>query len=139
MPVHRHPVASGRKGSVFRGSRWGADRSAGVNVPACSLAGCASRGVVLRKLFAARRAAGYVQHRHQRTGEETDVALDMIVSNLSALEENAAMLAAMGRRHADYGAKLNITRWSLNCSSNRWVNCWARPRMRTRFRNGGWR
>lgn len=108
MPVHRHPVASGRKGSVLSGIPLDA---ALIERLAKTYRLVRAQDVRLAELFytklfaAAPGLRGMFSTDINVQARKLTLALDMIVSNLSAPEENAAMLAAMGRRHADYGAK----------------------------------
>lgn len=108
MPVHRHPVASSRGSESLE--RLPLDRAL-IGRLRESFATIRQHGNRLGETFYSRLFAAAP---HLRAMFRTDLAsqtdklmasLDAIVTNLAAPEQNAAMLAALGKRHAGYGAR----------------------------------
>lgn len=108
MPMRRHPVAASRL----------PDHLAAIPIDHALIARLEASFALLRqqsanlgavfyaKLFA---AAPHLRSMFRTAPEEQAAklvaSLDTIVRNLAAPEANAAMLSALGRRHAGYGAR----------------------------------
>ncbi len=108
MPVHRHPIANATTSEPL--SRIPLDRGLIERLRA-SYDKTREQDIRLAEIFYAKL---FTAAPHLRSMFSTDVreqarkltgALDMIVANLASPEENSAMLTAMGKRHAGYGAK----------------------------------
>lgn len=108
MPVHRHPIANAKTSGPL--SRIPLDAGL-IERLRLSYEKAREQDIRLAEIFYAKLFAAAP---HLRTMFSTDVrdqarkltaALDMIVANLASPDENAAMLTAMGRRHAGYGAR----------------------------------
>jgi hemoglobin-like flavoprotein len=108
MPVHRHPVATSKGGSPL--SKLPLDRAL-VHRLEASFAPIRDSGLRFGEIFYAKLFAAAPQLRPlfrsdpQAQTEKLVASLDAIVRNLLDPDENAAMLAALGKRHAGYGVK----------------------------------
>ena len=108
MPMRRHPVAVAKQQSQF--ASLPLDHALVVRL-AASFGRLREHGLRLGEIFYAKLFAAAPHLRPLfREGPEKQAAkliasLDIIVRNLTAPGENAAMLAALGRRHSAYGAK----------------------------------
>jgi len=108
MPVHRHPVATSKPGGKLSTlpldhaligrlrSSYQLVQESGLQFGEIFYGKLFAAAPHLRSLF---RSDPTVQT------QKLVAALDAIVRNLVDPEENAAMLAALGKRHAGYGAK----------------------------------
>ncbi len=108
MPVHRHPIVPPTVTDDLRGiplddaltqrlrRSYEAVRAEGTRLADLFYASLFARAPELRPLF---RTDPRVQ------AQKLLSSLDAIVKNLEAPGENAAMLAALGERHAGYGAR----------------------------------
>lgn len=108
MPVRRHPVATSKGEHTL--SNLPVDGALIARLKASFLI-VREHGVRLAEIFYAKLFAAAP---HLRPLFRADIAsqsekliasLDAIVRNLEAPHENAEMLAALGKRHAGYGAK----------------------------------
>jgi len=108
MPIHRHPIAAPKGDEPL--ARVPLDRELIARLKT-SYRIVRENGLRLAEIFYARLFAAAPHLRPMFRTEPTIQAeklitsLDAIVRNLEAPEENAEMLAALGRRHAGYGAK----------------------------------
>ncbi|MFN0133379.1 MAG: globin domain-containing protein [Phycisphaerales bacterium] len=108
MPVKRHPIAATADGASLTGlpidtaligrlkATYDRVRSNELRLAEVFYAKLFAAAPPLRQLF---RGDPNAQ------AQKLTAALDAVVRNLEHPAENAAMLAALGRRHADYGAK----------------------------------
>lgn len=108
MPVHRHPVADTKAPGPL--AQVPLDHALIARLRA-SYAVVRQRDLKLAEIFYARLFAAAPHLRPMFRGEPAVQAakliasLDAIVQNLVDPQANAAMLAALGKRHAGYGAK----------------------------------
>jgi len=108
MPIHRHPIATPKGTEPL--AHVPLDRELIARLKT-SYRLVRENGLRLAEIFYAKLFASAPQLRPMfRTepsvqAEKLIASLDAIVRNLESPEENAEMLAALGRRHAGYGAK----------------------------------
>lgn len=108
MPIHRHPIAVPKGSEPL--THVPLDRELIARLKT-SYRMVRENGLGLAEIFYAKLFAAAPHLRPMFRTEPTIQAekliasLDAIVRNLEAPEENAEMLAALGRRHVGYGAK----------------------------------
>ncbi len=108
MPVHRHPVANPKATREL--SRVPLDRTLAARLEA-TFAQVRASGIRFGEVFYERLFAAAPQVRPMFRSDPAAqtqklvAAMDAIVRNLNSPEENADMIAALGRRHAEYGAR----------------------------------
>lgn len=108
MPVHRHPVASAQANGSFTGIPL--DKALIARLRS-SFAAVRRHELRLGELFyhklftVAPHLRPMFRSEPQAQAAKLIAALDAIVSNLENPEANAAMITALGRRHAEYGAR----------------------------------
>lgn len=108
MPVHRHPIAPSRADEPLTGIPLdqGLIQRLEASYQRLRVHDVRLAEVFYAKLFqAAPHVRGMFSADVREQARKLTLALDAIVTNLRRPADNAAMLAAMGKRHAAYGAK----------------------------------
>lgn len=108
MPVHRHPVAAPTSRDSLAGLPLDHELIGRLQA---SFAQVRAHGLRLGEIFygklfaAAPDLRALFRNDLRAQTEKLIAALDAIVDNLASPEQNAGMIAALGRRHAAYGAR----------------------------------
>ncbi len=108
MPVHRHPIAVSKKQDALASVPL--DHALIIRLRE-SFRAVQEHGLLLAERFYAKLFAAAPHLRPlfrsdlKSQSEKLIASLDAVVRNLEHPAENAAMLAALGKRHAGYGAK----------------------------------
>lgn len=108
MPVHRHPIAVSKKPDALASVPLDHQLITRLRD---SFRAVHEHGLLLAESFYAKLFAAAPHLRPlfrsdlKSQSEKLIASLDAVVRNLEHPAENAAMLAALGRRHAGYGAK----------------------------------